>query len=664
MEPAVDDKPTLGVRGSPEDEPGGEAAAGSRGVILYPDYQKQPPPAGDLGDPEPSSPAPTDRGWMSAAIVLVMALAVAGGYVALEGLPGATRIDEDAALPPMMPSLIPGRGLSEAVTPLVPGVITGAVGTAVPVSMRASGAGGVPLADTVVVFRIQEGGGELEGTEARTDEDGVARTSLRLPSRPGRTLVVAGVAGSQIQEGSIAVDAVPGTPTSIAAVSGNGQTAGVGGLLPERPAIRVSDANGNPVPGVVISFRVRSGDGMAAPSQVRTDSLGRASALWRLGMEDGTQELAAAVPQLAAEVVFTALATPRTTPAPRDVPSTGIEVGPVSVRPSTLAMGGSHVCELELGNVVCRGASDRGQVSAEGEIRFVAAASGLSHVCGLDPEGIAFCWGGNERGQLGDGSLSDRSTPVRVRTELRFSSLAAGAAHTCGLAGGGIPACWGLNLSGQLGDGSRNDQRGPRTVGGGMTFRTLTAGWNHTCGLTTSGNAFCWGLNSQGQLGDGSRLDRLVPKLVRGSIETLAAGSAHTCGISEGRVLCWGANAFGQLGDGTVTDRPQPAEVTGLPSVPARLVAGAVHTCALTTQGQAYCWGQNLQGQLGDGTTENRLSAAPVQGGHTFRELQAGGAMTCGVTAGGVEYCWGLNGSGQLGDGSRVNRLTPTRVNR
>jgi len=163
-------------------------------------------------------------------------------------------------------------------------------------------------------------------------------------------------------------------------------------------------------------------------------------------------------------------------------------------------------------------------------------------------------------------------------------------------------------------------------------------------------------------LGDGSRLDRLVPTLVRGAVETLVAGSSHTCGISQQAVLCWGGNAFGQLGDGSTEDRSQPTEVQGIPGVPTHLAAGAVHACALVAGGQAYCWGQNLQGQLGDGSTQNRSSAVAVSGGLRFTDIQAGGAQTCGRTADGTQYCWGLNQSGQLGDGTRSSRSVPTRV--
>jgi alpha-tubulin suppressor-like RCC1 family protein len=203
----------------------------------------------------------------------------------------------------------------------------------------------------------------------------------------------------------------------------------------------------------------------------------------------------------------------------------------------------------------------------------------------------------------------------------------------------------------------------PVTVGGGVQFTSLVAGWNHTCGLTGNGNAFCWGLNSDGQLGDGARLDQLTPTLVRASIQSsLAAGAAHTCGIGGGQVLCWGDNRFGQLGDGSTQGRAQPGPVEGLPGRIRQIAAGAVHTCALALDGSAYCWGQNLHGQLGNGSMENAPSATPVAGGIRFRSIHAGGALTCGFSEDGSQYCWGLNQHGQLGDGTRQSRSTPTAV--
>ena len=126
--------------------------------------------------------------------------------------------------------------------------------------------------------------------------------------------------------------------------------------------------------------------------------------------------------------------------------------------------------------------------------------------------------------------------------------------------------------------------------------------------------------------------------------------------------MCWGENRFGQLGDGSTDGRAQPGPVQGLPSPPTQIVAGAVHSCALVADGSAHCWGQNLHGQLGNGSTQNSTGAVAVAGGIRFRSIHAGGALTCGFSDDGSQYCWGLNQNGQLGDGTRDSRSTPTLV--
>jgi hypothetical protein len=567
---------------------------------------------------------------------------------------------EAAPEPTMAIPVPPAAARGTIILPVPDSLADGAVGTTVDISFRVTSGTGVPLPDTTLTFEVESGSGEVVEVTGVTDERGIASTTVALPRRPGTSVVRATLADSTVTAGRMTVQAEAGAPASISSVSGSGQQVPVGELLPNRVVVIVTDADGNPVPNAEIQFSVEPRYGLAAPTRTRTDERGQASALWRVGNAPGTQRLSAISSDMLQGVTFTATAV-----EVADEESAGdqpLETAPVIVARNQLAVGGSHVCVIRAGTVACRGGNERGQTGGNGSTSFIALTAGGSHTCGLDAVGVASCWGANDGGQLGDGSQSDEARPTRVRTELRFSSLSAGANHTCGLAGRGVPFCWGTNLNGQLGDGSRNDQSAPRTVGGGVQFGSLVAGWNHTCGLSSSGNAFCWGLNNRGQLGDGRSLDRLVPTLVRGSVETLVAGSAHTCGISDGKVLCWGANNFGQVGDGSLEDRTQPTEVAGLPGTPAALAAGAVHTCALVSGGRAYCWGQNLQGQLGDGSTENHARPVAVAGGLTFTQIRAGGAQTCGLTTSGDEYCWGQNLQGQLGDGTRVNRPTPTRV--
>jgi hypothetical protein len=634
--------------GEPLEEP-------SEGTLLY-DPSTPFPIDGDLDEGEETEPRRPWMAWAAAGLVAVGALGVFGYQLTRP----AESAEGPVELPPMVAPL-PDAGTDvEMIVPVPSDTPEGTVGSNLRIGVRVSRAAGMAWADTVVEFTVESGEAVLSESRVRTTVDGIATTSLALPLHPSETIVTAQVLGSAVEAGRIFATARPGTPTGIQAVAGGGQEAEVGQLLPTRVVVAVTDAEGNPVPGTVIRFRIDTGEGLTAPSQTRTDAQGRASALWRLGIQDGPQRLVASSPFLEGEVAFTATGTPRQT-VDRSGPNP-VETQPVTVVRSAFAIGGSHTCGLAGGSLSCRGGNDRGQTSVSGPLGFLAIAAGASHTCALSADGVASCWGANEAGQLGDGTTRDRSSAVRVRTELKFSTLAAGSAHTCGIAGGGVPLCWGQNLSGQLGDGTRNDQAQPRIVGGGLSFRTIAAGWTHTCGLSANGNAFCWGLNSSGQLGDGSRLDRLEPTLVRGAVEDIVAGSAHTCGISEGQVLCWGGNSFGQLGDGTAADNAQPVSVQGIEGRPVELASGAVHTCARTSSGLAFCWGQNFQGQLGDGTTENRARAVPVAGGLTFAELHAGGAQTCGRTATGEQYCWGLNQSGQLGDGTRMSRSTPTLV--
>ena len=337
-----------------------------------------------------------------------------------------------------------------------------------------------------------------------------------------------------------------------------------------------------------------------------------------------------------------------------------------------------------------------------GGLTFTTLVARNYHTCGLATGGTAYCWGGNYSGQLGDGtSRTDRLVPVAVSGGRTYTALTTGGNHTCGLATGGTAYCWGKNGYGQLGDGTSGvdandtsaDRLVPVAVSGGRTYTALAAGFEHTCGLATDGTAYCWGYNGHGQLGDGtsgvngsSSANRLVPVAVSGgrTYIALVAGHSHTCALTnDGTAYCWGYNGYGQLGDGTsgnnggVDDRLVPVPVSGGRPYTA-LAAGGMHTCGLTTEGTAYCWGWNGFGQLGDGTagvnggsSANRLVPVAVSGGRAYMALVAEHRHTCGLSTGGNAYCWGHNGDGELGDGtsgvnggSSADRLVPVAVSR
>jgi alpha-tubulin suppressor-like RCC1 family protein len=259
--------------------------------------------------------------------------------------------------------------------------------------------------------------------------------------------------------------------------------------------------------------------------------------------------------------------------------------------------------------------------------------------------------------------------------ELTFASLEVGLEHSCGLTITGEAFCWGYNQGGALGNGTEVDRSTPVRVLGSLSFTSLSAGWSHTCGVTAEGVAYCWGFNLSGQLGNGTTGGTVTePEPVMGglSFTSVIAGGAHTCGLTaEGSAYCWGNNTEGELGDGTTTERLSPTAVAGGLSFTS-LSASFGYTCGVTTEGDAYCWGFNASGRLGGDSPGATVQSSPilVAGSLSFTSVRVANAHTCGLTTGGDggdAYCWGFNGSGSenggnLGDGTTIDRSTPVPV--
>jgi alpha-tubulin suppressor-like RCC1 family protein len=287
-------------------------------------------------------------------------------------------------------------------------------------------------------------------------------------------------------------------------------------------------------------------------------------------------------------------------------------------------------------------------VPVAGGLKFVAIVAGGGNTCGLTSGGTAFCWGSNANGELGTNAALGQcsypgvpqafpcsTTPVPVAGSLDFVTISGGGLHSCGLTASGAAYCWGYNSDGQLGDGTATDRINPVAVSGAHAFQAISAGGFHTCAVAADGSVYCWGQNIWGQLGNGdtSRFAASSPVAVEGGLvfQSVSAGMSHTCGVTRGgAVYCWGDNQYAQLG----TDAAVGVCTTGYPfvwSTPCALapvpVAGPTtfrvvnadgsHTCALTGDGVAYCWGYNDYGEVGDGTTWTQLPV-PVSGGLRF----------------------------------------------
>jgi alpha-tubulin suppressor-like RCC1 family protein len=193
------------------------------------------------------------------------------------------------------------------------------------------------------------------------------------------------------------------------------------------------------------------------------------------------------------------------------------------------------------------------------------------------------------------------------------------------------------------------------------TWTQVAVGGQHTCALASNGGAYCWGYAVWGQIGNGTAPIKLPnPTRVSGNLKfvQITAGLTHTCAITgDNKAYCWGSG--GLLGSGTDGDRSVPTPIAGSRRF-SQIRAGASHTCALTPAGKAFCWG--LGGLLGDGTNTSRSVPVAVKGGLTFRRIVAGGRHTCAVTTGDKAYCWGRGEEGQLGQGTTSGSTKPVAV--
>ncbi len=300
------------------------------------------------------------------------------------------------------------------------------------------------------------------------------------------------------------------------------------------------------------------------------------------------------------------------------------------------------------------------------EARAATLGTGLSHSCALADGGRVKCWGANYYRQLGDGTTTERLTPVDATALTEpVTAIAVGGNHMCALGPAGGVRCWGFNEYGQLGDGtSAETPAAVDVVGLQSDVVAIAAGRRHSCALTTAGAVRCWGSNEKGQLGDGSTTDSPLPVEVAGlqsGVAAISAGGYVTCAVtSAGAAKCWGDNAYGQLGDGSTNEAHMPVDVVGLSSNVAEVSIAELHGCARSSGGNLKCWGI---GPLGDGTQDDSLVPVDVQSfGSAAVAVAAGLDHACALSDTGVVKCWGYNANGDIGDGSYSDRLVPTQV--
>ena len=467
-------------------------------------------------------------------------------------------------------------------------------------------------------------------------------------------------------------------------VTGGTPTAGAGTVLSPL-TVTVTDRFLNPVTDTITFGDSLSGGGSVNPRTVITSNAGVATSVWTLGSKLGPQ-----LQRIKSQSGQTLNVTTTATVAFTDVVTGSFQTCAIAASNNrTYCWGDNDVGQLGKGTQQTSlepstAVSSSPDSLAGPFMQFRQISAGRTYFCGLTVSKLVFCWGAVAP-FVTQSNVAQATTIGATQDVFLPNTFSAGEAHMCATDLGGVPACIGSGRLGQLGADTLIDSRSTWFVTkpppSYMAF--IVAGKNHSCAMsriTNTTTPYCWGFNGSGQIGSGNLASiekRPVPILSALKFDSLSlsAGGDHACAVENaasatpGKAWCWGSNGYGELGGGAVgTSSNIPIAVTA-PVALARTYSGESHTCALTATGDAYCWGRNDYGQLGNGTTPfgtGSLTPLLVSGGHTFRSLSVGELFTCGVAVApgtpigpssqpGTLYCWGDNVYGQLGTGTQGN---------
>jgi alpha-tubulin suppressor-like RCC1 family protein len=299
-------------------------------------------------------------------------------------------------------------------------------------------------------------------------------------------------------------------------------------------------------------------------------------------------------------------------------------------------------------------------------------SAGSTHTLALRTNGTVWAWGCGSNGRLGDGTTVNKSSPVSVVGGFTdWCQVSAGREHNIGLRQNGTAWTWGCNTFGQLGDGTVVSKLSPISVIGGFTdWCQVSAGKSlnpHSLGLRANGTLWSWGHNNLGRLGDGTTINKSSPVSVVGGFTDwcrIDAGESHNIGIRANRTAwSWGAAISGVLGDNTVIAKSSPVSVVGGFTDWCQVSGGGGHSLGVRQNGTAWAWGSNSNGILGDNTTISKSSPILVAGGFTnWCQVVASNSHSLGLRQNGTAWAWGSNGQGRLGDNTTINKSSPVSV--
>lgn len=309
-------------------------------------------------------------------------------------------------------------------------------------------------------------------------------------------------------------------------------------------------------------------------------------------------------------------------------------------------------------------------------VQTIAAASNWKQIfakgratAAIKTDGTLWLWGRNLEGILGDNTRIHRSSPVQTVSGGTNWELIGGAYyHMAAIKTDGTLWTWGDNTFGGLGDNTTLRRSSPvQTVSGGTNWKFATGGYYHTVTLKTDNSLWIWGYNASGQLGTNNTTNRSSPVQTvsaGNNWKQVAAGFDHTAAIKQdGTLWTWGRNTTGQLGDNSTTDKSSPVQTITASTNWRQVTCGDRYTAAIKTDGTLWIWGENVDGQLGDNTRTNRSSPIQtVSAGTNWKVIDGGGNTTAAIKNDGTLWLWGSNIVGQLGDNTLTHRSSPVQV--
>ena len=556
------------------------------------------------------------------------------------GTPGATFTATIVAGPPASLTKIAGDGQ------------TATVGTTVSVApkVRVTDAHGNPASGLTVTFGVTSGNGSVTNATPTTNAAGEAAVgSWTLGTTTDENRLRASVGGLSVSFTATGTPVV-GSGARITITAGSVTQAMPNSELPDRLIARVTDEHGNPLSGVRVEWHWFGGSLTPERALSCTSMEERLRGLrWCQTHRESTSDAEGYVH--ATRRLGNIIGDRQFTTVRYSSATASFEHPVVDVFTAEAVEMSWTKCVLKAGQPYCF-TNDRAALVA-GAPPLTAITVGNGFACGLTSEGVAYCWGHNRYGQLGDGSTTERQTPAPVAGTTRFTSISAQYDHTCALTSEGTAYCWGLNSSSQLGSTTSSPCTAsstgapvscatqPQAVSTTVRFRQISAASQHTCALDQQGSAWCWGTGFEGQLGDGTRNTRSTPTAVRGNrtYTQIAAAMNSTCALAAAAVYCWGLY-FGL--------EPAVARAAGAISI----AHGDGHLCALEGDGRIYCHATgslgNLYGYLGTGSNllgypETGNGSGYVATSKRFTAVAASRFQTCGVAESGQVYCWGQN---------------------